>query len=271
MPLNSVGARATRAIRQSLLTVALAADRLGVAQPLARRVGDARRFWTEDENSAWAQNSHWRAGLGDDAWLEVGREHRVLYEQFARALDRPVDPDVVVEWGCGGGANAVAFAPNAKRFIAADVSATSLGECRRQVEAVCRTPVETVLIDIEHPERAIAGLEQSCDLFLCLYVLELTAGPEEAMRIVQLAQRLLVAGGLAFIQVKYHTSDPRTRGRKRNYRRNVATMATFEIDEFWERAAECGLTPRLIALVPKNRMDSRYAYYALTKSAEPAP
>ncbi|KWX66077.1 hypothetical protein ASJ79_06780 [Mycobacterium sp. NAZ190054] len=45
------------------------------------------------------------------------------------------------------------------------------------------------------------------------------------------------------------------------------------MEEFWNLAAECGLTPRLITLVPENRLDSRYAYYALTNPAavQPAP
>jgi hypothetical protein len=82
---------------------------------------------------------------------------------------------------------------------------------------------------------------------------------------VRIAERLLVDGGIAFVQVKYHNADRNTRGHKRNYRRNLANMTTFGIDEFWLRAQECGLTPRLITLVPRNRLDSRYAYYALTK------
>lgn len=271
MTIRSVGERAAHTARRSLLKIAFAADRAGVEQPLSRRVSDAHHFWTVDENSAWAQNSHWRDGLGEDAWLEVGKDHVAIYEQFAKALDIPLSQDVVIEWGCGGGAIAVAFAPMSKRFIGADVSAKSLSECKRQVEAACNTPIETLLIDIANPEHAIAGREESCDLFLCHYVLEATAGPEEALRIIRIAERLLVAGGMAFVQVKYHTADARTRRSKRNYRRNVAIMATFEIDEFWLRAAECGLTPRLITLVPENRLDSRYAYYALTKPPASEP
>jgi hypothetical protein len=241
-------------------------SRVGVGQGLSRRIRDARRYWTDESGSQWLTNSHWRGGLDDDVWLDVGQEHLALFMQFAKALDRPSDLGVVIEWGCGGGANAVAFAPHATKFIAADVSAESVAECARQVGATCDTPVESVLIDIEQPEQAVAGLAQTCNIFLCLYVLELTAGPAEALRILEIAERLLISGGMAFVQVKYHTSDWRTRGHKRNYRRNLANMTTFGIDEFWVAAEECGLTPRLVTLVPKNRLDSRYAYYALTKA-----
>lgn len=238
---------------------------MGTSQGLSRRLRDARGYWTRESGERWLSDSHWRGGLDDELWLEVGNDHLELFQTFAKALDRQGDLGVVIEWGCGGGANAVAFAPSAEKFIAADVSADSVAECIRQVQAVCDTPVEPVVIDIEHPEQAAQDREDTCDTFLCMYVLELTAGPEEALRIIRIAERLLTSGGVAFVQVKYHNADPHTRGRTRNYRRNLANMTTFGIDEFWLQAQDCGLTPRLISLVPRNRLDSRYAYYALTK------
>lgn len=210
--------------------------------------------------------SHWRDGLGVEDWSQVGVEHLDIYRGFARALALPTDPGVIIEWGCGGGANAVVFAPLATKFIAADVSADSVAECVKQVRSVCDTPVEAITVDIDNPEEAVAGRTESCDVFLCVYVIELAASAEEAMRIVDIAAGILRPGGMALFQVKYNTADRSTRGRKRNYRRNVANMTTFGIDEFWLRASQTGLTPRLITLVPKNHLDVRYAYYALTKA-----
>ena len=242
-------------------------DRFGPQQPLARRRDDASAYWADTDGDLWSSDSHWRSGLGEEAWHEVGREHLMTFETMARALGKTQPYGVVIEWGCGGGANAVAFAPHSEKFIAADISAASLVECERQVHAACPTPVESILIDIDQPEEAVTGREDSCDVFLCVYVLELTAGREEALRIVRIAERLLASGGIAFIQVKYHTASMRTRGHIRNYRKNAANMTTFGIDEFWLRTVECGLTPRLITLVPENRLDRRYAYFVLTKDA----
>lgn len=240
--------------------------KLPLGQRSPRSLTDANMYWSDSHGSQWAENSHWRRGLGDDLFLQTGRDHLFIFELFSRAIGGESGLGVVVEWGCGGGANAVAFAPLATRFIAADVSKDSLVECVRQVEAVCDTPVEEVLIDIESPEDAAATLEGTCDTFLCLYVLELAAGPAEALRIIRIAERVLVSGGIAFVQIKYQTVHRSSRGHRRNYRRNLANMTTFAIDEFWLHAAECGLTPRLITLVPRNRLDARYAYYALTKA-----
>ncbi|WP_123025920.1 class I SAM-dependent methyltransferase [Mycolicibacterium stellerae] len=233
-------------------------------QRLSRRLHDARSYWTADSDPHWLSNSHWRGGLDADLWEQIGQEHLDMFRLFANALDKPAEPGVVIEWGCGGGANAVAFAPSARKFIAADVSAGSVEECVRQIAAVCDTATESLVIDIENPEESVAGLGGTCDTFLCFYVMELTAGHPEALRILRIAEQLLTPNGVAVIQVKYHNGW-RTRGLGRDYRRNLANMTTFGIDEFWLSAQECGLKPRLVTLVPQNRLDSRYAYYALTK------
>jgi cephalosporin hydroxylase len=232
-----------------------------------RVAGQAERYWSTPAESGWEANSHWRAGIGDQAWLEVGHDHWAMYETFARALRLPA-PDTVIEWGAGGGANAVAFAPHARRFIAADISQDNLDECVRQVRATCTTPIETRRIDLACPEQAVTGLADSCQVFLCLYVVELTTGVDAVRAILDIARTVLVPGGLALVQIKYHTGDSRTRGHAGlTYRRNLASTTTFSVDEFWHLAAECGLVPQLVTLVPENRLDCRYAYYALTASA----
>jgi hypothetical protein len=43
-------------------------------------------------------------------------------------------------------------------------------------------------------------------------------------------------------------------------------MTTYGIDEFWIAAGRMGFEPQAIVLVPRNRLDERYAYYALSKS-----
>jgi SAM-dependent methyltransferase len=227
---------------------------------------EAAKYWAAEQGSTWHADSHWRSGLGEDAWREVGEDHLAMYRMFAGALGISAGPGVVLDWGCGGGANAVAFAPLATKYIAADISSQTTAECLAQVRAVCDTPSEERHIDLDLPQAATVGLEHCCDTFLCFYVLETTAGPDDALEILRIAESVLKEGGMAFVQVKYHTADPLTRGRRRrSYRRLMAQTTTFAIDEFWLRAQELGLTPRLIHLLPWNRLDSHYAYFALTK------
>ncbi|WP_110470386.1 class I SAM-dependent methyltransferase [Williamsia limnetica] len=254
-----------RSARRPLQNVRQAIERILPHQSARRRLADAADYWTDDTTAAWAANSHWRGGLDIEDWTRLGTEHLEMFRTFAKALGVAPNPKLMIEWGCGGGANAVAFAPHVGRLLVADVSAPSVAETIRQVAAVCSTPVGGIEVDIASPATAAAGLEDQCDLFLCVYVLELVPSQQDAMEIIEIAERLLVSGGVALIQVKYHTTSRWTRGRRRNYHRNLANMTTFGIDEFWTAATERGLTAKLVTLVPENALDRRYAYLALQK------
>jgi hypothetical protein len=232
---------------------------------------DAQAYWRQTQkDDGWRNNSHWRNGSafpGDDAWLAVGREHLALYEKFCRAVqyDRPLGR--VVEWGSGGGANAVHFAPRSQEYIGVDVAPDSLAECERQVRTVCDTPFTPVLADVADPDAAAQVIPRPCDLFLCLYVLELVPTPEYGRRLLRIARDLLADDGLALVQIKYSTNSWRTRSRRRRYRSSTAaSMTTYRIEEFWTTATSCGLRPELVTLVPKNDLDERYAYFLLTKA-----
>ena len=173
----------------------------------------------------------------------------------------------VVEWGCGGGANAVHFAREAEQFVGVDVSQASLDECGRQLNGEGLGDRWTpVLADVENPEAAAARIEP-CDLFLCVYVFELIPGPEYGERLLRIARDRLHPGGMALVQIKYATDDWRTRPRRWAYKLNLANTTTFRIEAFWQLAENCGLTPRAVTLVPEDRLvgDERYAYFLLMK------
>jgi SAM-dependent methyltransferase len=243
------------------------ADHIGLKQSDRRRLQDADGYWADSDGAAWRDDSHWR-GAGtfrsDDDWLSIGSEHLQLTRRLASdILDRPGLR--IIEWGAGGGANAVHFAPLAAEFTATDVSQGSLDECARQVAAVCDTPCRTVLVDLVDPEAAVPAVGAPFDLFICFYVLELVPSEEYGLRVVRIAHRVLKPGGVAIVQIKYRTAERRTRSRLRRYRRNVANMTTYAIDEFWSAADRGGFEPGAVILVPRNRLDERYAYFALTK------
>jgi SAM-dependent methyltransferase len=252
-------------MRTVLRSIDQLADQLGLRQSDRRRLADADSYWAETGGEAWQDDSHWRGATtfgSDDDWLSIGAEHLRLTRQLAPHILDGSRPRVV-EWGAGGGANAVHFAPLASEFIATDVSEASLDECARQVASVCDTPFERVLVDLADPESAAPVVGSACDLFICFYVLELVPSEEYGLRVLRIARNVLRPGGVAVVQIKYRTTDRRTRSHVRRYRRNVANMTTYAIDEFWVAAQRCGFIPLSVVLVPKNRLDERYAYFAL--------
>ncbi|MGH3517110.1 MAG: class I SAM-dependent methyltransferase [Haloechinothrix sp.] len=173
-----------------------------------------------------------------------------------------------MEWGCGGGANAIHFAPQCEEFIGVDVSSDTLDECARQIAATCATVFRPVQIEVAQPEQAVDKIGSTCDIFLSFYVFELIPTPEYGERLVRIARNLLAPGGLALIQIKYDEGRFWTKPRRRSYRSGVAEMTTYPIADFWQLASKCGLRPESIELVPKNELDERYAYFLLSK--EPA-
>lgn len=240
-------------------------DRLGPTRSERATIAEAAAYWSTPASGSWQANSHWHDGISGH-WEHVGTDHLALYRKLARVLDRPPSLGTVVEWGVGGGANAAAFAPHADRFIAVDVVADSLEESRRRTAAVCDTPYESILIDVESPETAIGDIGHArCDLFLCVYVLELVPSPAYALRILDIARQLLTPTGTAFVQIKYRDHHNR-RPPKRNYARNLASQTVFPIDDFWTAAVAHGFDPHAVYLVPRNDLDKNYAYLLLTPS-----
>lgn len=240
----------------------------GVQQSDKRIAADAQAYWGQPDGDRWHANSHWKEAsvfADNDLWSAIGKEHLELFERGARMAGFDREWDRIVDWGCGGGANAVAFAPRTREFIGVDISADSLRQCEREVAAVCDTPFTAISIDVGRPETALAQVRQPCDVFLCFYVFELIPSPEYGERLLRIAHHMLAPGGLALIQVKYNTGSWWTRPRRRSYRSGLAEMTTYPIDRFWKIAADNGFTPQAVHLVPQNELDQHYAYFFLTK------
>ncbi len=269
--IGTLNKAARRAARTGIDITSRTLAAVGFSESSEKLIDDAQSYWRSAESDRWRSHSHWRNAemfTDNDIWGEVGRRHLALYERLAKVRDRPPSMDTVVDWGCGGGANAVSFAPLAKHFVGVEISGPSLDECARQVAAVCGTPFTSVLIDGDHPEDVVDKVDRPCDVFLCFYVFELITSQEYGLRLLRIARQMLADDGLALIQVKYDTGAFRTRARRRGYGRGMADMTTYRIDTFWKLASACGLTPEVVYLVPENELDERYAYFLLSVTPE---
>ncbi len=239
----------------------------GAARNLrTRRTDAARAYWGQSGGADWKGNSHWRDSPVPgwaEIWDEIGGIHLSMYERFARCRDGEAT-DRIVEWGVGGGANAVRFAPLAREFVAVDVAQDSLDETARQVGRVCSTPVRSVLVSLDDQSGRISDLDGNVDLFLCFYVLELVPSEAHAREIVRSAFRMLRPGGAAILQTKYRRSAPQPPPWA-SFSRDLANSYVVGVDEFWEHLGLTGFDVQYTELVPRNRLDRYYAYYFATK------
>ncbi len=235
-----------------------------------RRIRESHRFWNDPQKADLKTIMHWR-GEGpfeDEAvWFGLGRRHREMLERAARWAGLALPADGIVEWGCGGGMNAVAFASMANPYYGVDVNEGSLAECVRQVEAETTGVCIPVLIEAESPEDAVARIEGPCDLFFSSYVFEVFPSPDYGLRVMRVAYDLLRPGGVALVQVRYHSGIRPVGGGRRAYERNWLSNTSYTIDGFWQSCEEVGFEPMYVTLVPvQPELDeSRYAYFALKR------
>ena len=231
---------------------------------------EAQEFWTDDRD-CMPEMSHWRgAGIfGDEErWLAMGRRHVGMYEQMVTLADDPPALHRIVEWGPGGGANAVLFAPLAERFTGIDVAPDNLLECAQQLSAMDYDGFEPILIPVTDPDQALGEVPGPAELFLCTYVFEVFPTQEYGYKILHLAERMLVERGLALVQVKFVTESWQSRPRRFSYRRNLGGLTSYALEEFWSKAEKLGFDPLAVKLIHKDPVNGNgpYAYFLLQKS-----
>lgn len=241
---------------------------VGMHHSEERLIADAAAYWADRDDPRWSDQSHWCGGsiIDRDRFEAIGAEHLALFDRLAGTVGGAPDLGRVVEWGVGGGANAVHFAPRATDLVAVDVNPESPAEAARLVADRGTTPVTEVVVDVAAPEAVLDRVPAgTVDLFVCLYVLELVPSPEYGLRLMRLAADLLRPGALAFVQIKYSTGAGRTAPLRRRYRYANATMTTYRLDEFWTAVQGLGLEPQAMTLVPENELDRHYGYLLLRR------
>jgi hypothetical protein len=229
---------------------------------------DAQAFWNDLSTPVRRQDAHWRGHgvFADDAlWLSVGRGHGDLLERaFAQVGERPRAARVV-EWGCGGGANAVHFGRDASVFYGVDVSPESLTECERQMTAAGLSCFVPVPVDANQPRAALSRIEAPVDLFLCLYVMELLPTEAHALEVMDIAAEILRPGGWALVHIR--RAKPGRGSRPWSYAENMAMNVRFTVDAFARACRERGLDVRHVESrdeVPElNERD--YVYFVLQR------
>jgi SAM-dependent methyltransferase len=149
----------------------------------------------------------------------------------------PLQARRVVEWGCGGGMNAVHFARGTDQFYGVDISPASLQECARQLARESLPGFVPVLVDANAPQSALAQIGAPCDWFICTYVVELLPSEAHALALLDTAHALLRAGGVALVQLRISRGGWLARSRPWDYAANMAHNVRFTRSAF---AAACG-------------------------------
>jgi predicted TPR repeat methyltransferase len=230
----------------------------------------AHRFWNDLSRPQLAHEAHWRGHgpFADDAlWLKLGQGHKALLHRVLAATGQTVQHQQVVEWGCGGGMNAVHFARGAHTYWGVDIAQTSLDECARQMQQAGLPGFKPVLVDVNDPRAALRHITTPCDLFVCTYVMELMPTESHALEVLGLAYELLAPGAHALVQIRTTDGALASRSRPWDYGMNVAHNVRFRVADFSAACEALGfrvLGVESQATVPELQ-ESDYAFFVLQR------
>lgn len=227
-------------------------------------------FWNDFSRPELAHEAHWR-GHGpfadDTVWLKLGRDHLALLQRVLGSAGQAKQHAQVVEWGCGGGMNAVHFARGAHTYWGVDIARTSLDECARQMQREGLPGFRPVLVDVNQPRAVLQHITAPCDLFICTYVMELMPTEAHALEVLGLAYELLAPGGHALIHIRTTGGALTARSRPWDYAKNMAQNVRFKVADFSAACRAQGFKVLAIeqqAAVPELQ-ESDYAFLVLQR------
>jgi hypothetical protein len=235
-------------------------------EPPAKLAEAAKEYWSGSESEGDKRDlSHWKGSgrwADEQGWRQIGEDHFALYGTLLRLVDRQEPVRSMLEWGPGGGANAVRFGREIPKFYGVDISEPNLDQCRREVESSGYRGFIPVSIDVAEPEGVLDRVGEKVDLFLSTAVYQHFPGKEYGVRVTRLAHQLLADKGLAIIQTRYDDGSPAFAPKSRDYRSNAIVFTSYKVDEFWQIAADAGFRPLAVVLRPA----TCYAFYLLSKT-----
>lgn len=232
----------------------------------------AHRFWSASrsievvrELSHWLDIEIWKT---DDRLLQYAKSHLDMFVELCEKNSRPLfDMQSMMEWGPGGGANAVVFAPYMKRFVGVDISLPNLEECIRQLAArklLQKTLFSPIIVDISTPETALELLHARVDFFLSTAVYQHFPSMDYGIRVTKIANKALKPGGLAVIQTRLNDGTEAYRSKNEDYVKKYAAFTCYTEAEFTHIAEDCGFEVQ----GTHHKADVRYVFYLLKKIAE---
>ena len=227
---------------------------------------DAGSYWSSSKQNEFLRDqSHW-LGHGRfaniETWKKIGVTSKGMVEQLCFLANRQEPIIRMIEWGPGGGSNAVSFAPNIKTFFGVDISEPNLMECGKQLEKIGFQDFRPVLINPSQPEAVLAEITVPCDLFLSTAVYQHFPSKEYGRTVTKTAANLLAPNGIALIQIRYDNASKKYSPKNRNYKSNAKFFTSYTIDEFWQIASSVGFIPLSVLLNPS----VNYAYFFLKRA-----
>lgn len=233
------------------------------------RLADASLFWQRDKKDDLHYEKSLSHHIGARNWEEdkfyaYGEKHVALF-QSARRFISPNENErtqKVVEWGPGGGANALAFLKHfGGEYIGIDISKENLDEAARICNDTTCGSFTKCHIDIQNPEAVLEFIQpKSVDLFISTAVFPHLPDKEYAKKVIEIAAVLLKPNAVCMLHVLNSDEIKSTYG---DYNKDVHRNTVFTYEETVALISEVGLVNVLCV----RDSIATYSYYVATKHA----
>ena len=208
--------------------------------------------------SHWLGEGRWK---NHKKWFEIGEQHYKMFKELVSISNCNLSFDTMIEWGPGGGSNAIAFSRKFQTYYGVDISVANLMECEKQLQKNNYKGFRQVLFNDLNDKILIDIIHEPVSFFLSTAVFQHFPSKEYGARVLKIIYQILDNNGIALIQIRYDNGSSLFRDKKINYTKNVATFTSYKIDEFWDLLIELGFSPLLCKLNTENN----YAYYFIQK------
>lgn len=207
-----------------------------------RALFDAHLFWNGNTAKRDDQAHH----LGHGRWTpRAWRKHGQFYLNLFQEHFGTAPMGRLLDWGCGGGANVVAFADQFEHIVGVDISLDSLRRCV-QVCAERALPIDLfqpfpIAIDNPFAARSLTNEGNLFDFLLCIEVVQHMPSARYAHDVMSLWAELCWKGSGALVQFRTHfRSRPIHRSRKITYPQNVSRWLMLNPAVFASMAQHAG-------------------------------
>jgi hypothetical protein len=219
----------------------------------------AKQLWENHDDKEYIKDqSHWR-GIGrwknDSDWINIGKSTLQRLKWIMRAdgieFEEEGKKNTILEWGPGGGANAVGLMKYCNQYYGIDISKLNLDEAARVMQSEGSNAFIPIHLKTS-PNVALDFIpEESIDIFISTAVFQHFPSKEYGMQVLKVMRKLLKKKSISYIQFRFDNGNPKYKPNESisDYKNRHIYSNSYSIDEFWAILVDLGYKPLCVSNV----------------------
>lgn len=215
------------------------------------------------DQSHWLGHGRWKER---DDWLRIGNSNRQQIERIFGFLDGDVGTKLklgglnILEWGPGGGTNAVAFMDLAKHYYGIDISKKNLDECGRQLSIEGFKNFHKLTVD-RGPLSIVEHVKLPIDLIISTACFQHFPTKKYGEEVLEAFRELIAPEGLGYVQIRYDDGTPKYKPKSlAAYKKKHITATSYQLHEFHELLENYGLRPLFMQIINSKTKYARFVF-----------